>query len=151
MDRRIDVKLNKEINAYNETLFFGLSARQFICSVLAVLIAVGIYFLSKRFLGQETASWLCMVAAAPVAAMGFFRYNGLPAEKLFWAIIKSEILYRGRRVFKSDNYYLYLMILEPKKEVRVGVKNIKKQHSKRKGTHSHPQKRTGIHSHRKNL
>ena len=29
----MEIKINKEIRAYRETLFFGLSVRQFICSV----------------------------------------------------------------------------------------------------------------------
>ena len=33
----MEIKINKEIRAYRETLFFGLSTRQFICSVLAVV------------------------------------------------------------------------------------------------------------------
>lgn len=147
----MEIKINKEICQYRETLFFGLSARQFTCSVLAVAIAVGIYFLTKNLIGKETASWLCMVAAAPVAAMGFFKYNGLTVEKLVWAFIKSEILYAGKRVYKADNYYLDMMSMEPKKEGFAGVKNIKKQYSQRKRTIRHSKKRTGIHPHRKNL
>lgn len=147
----MEIKINKEICQYHETLFFGLSARQFVCSVLAVAIAVGIYFLTKHLIGKETASWLCMVAAAPVAAMGFFKYNGLTAEKLAWAFIKSEILYAGKRVYKADNYYLDMMAMEPKKEGVAGVKNFKKQHSQRKRGLRRTQKRAGIHSHRKNL
>lgn len=147
----MEIKINKEICAYHETLFFGLSARQFLCSVLAVAIAVGIYFFSKGLIGKETASWVCMIGAAPVAAMGFFKYNGLTAEKLAWAFLKSTVFYRGRRVYKADHYYLDLLTMEPKKEVLQGVKNIKEQYRKRKRSLFHSQKRTGIHSHRKDL
>ena len=146
----MEIKINKEICAYSETLFFGLSARQFVCSVLAVGIAAGVYFLGRKVIGEETASWLCIVAASPMAAMGFFKYNGLTAEKLLWAIIKTEILYSGRRVYKADNYYLDLMNAEPR-EARISVKNFKKQRIKRKGSSKNTKKRTGFHSHRKNL
>lgn len=147
----MEIKINKEISEYHETLFFGLSARQFICSVLAIAIAVGIYFLAKNLIGKETANWLCMVAAAPVAAMGFFKYNGLTAEKLAWAIIKTELLYAGRRVYKADNYYLDLMHMEPRTEAKISAENIKKQHFQRKGNAENPKKRTSVHSYRKNI
>ena len=39
----MEIKINKEIRTYRETLFFGLSVRQFICSVLAVSVAVALY------------------------------------------------------------------------------------------------------------
>ena len=88
----MEIKINKEIRAYRETLFFGLSARQFICSVLAVL-------------DRETVSWVCIVGAAPVAAAGFFQYNNLPLEKFLWAFLKSEVIMAGKRVWKAENYY----------------------------------------------
>jgi len=41
----MEIKINKEIRTYQESIFFGLSMRQLICSVFAVGAAVGIYFL----------------------------------------------------------------------------------------------------------
>ena len=56
----MEIKINKEIRAYRETLFFGLSVRQFVCSVLAVGAAVGLYFSLSQVLDRETVSWVCM-------------------------------------------------------------------------------------------
>ena len=50
----MEVKINKEIRDYTESMFFGLSLRQFVFSVLACLIAVGVYFGLKPLLGLET-------------------------------------------------------------------------------------------------
>ena len=58
-------------------MFFGLSVRQLVFALLACGAAVGIYFGCRSFLGTETLSWLCMVGAAPFAALGFIRYNGI--------------------------------------------------------------------------
>ena len=57
----MEIKINKEIRAYRETLFFGLSVRQFVCSVLAVGAAVGLYFSLSQVLDRETVSWVCIV------------------------------------------------------------------------------------------
>ena len=43
----MEVKINKEIRNYTESMFFGLSLRQFIFSVLACGVAVGLYFLLR--------------------------------------------------------------------------------------------------------
>ena len=56
----MEIKINKEIRAYRETLFFGLSVRQFVCSVLAVGVAVTLYFSLSRVLDRETVSWVCI-------------------------------------------------------------------------------------------
>ena len=70
----IEVKIPKEIRQYKESIFFGLSARQFFCSVIAILIAAGVYLLLGKVIGKESASWLCIVLAAPAAMAGFFSY-----------------------------------------------------------------------------
>lgn len=101
----MEIKIPKEVRQHSETIFFGLSTRQFICAVLAVAAAVSTYFLTKRIMGAETASWVCIVAAAPLAAAGFFRYNGLTFEQFLWAVIKSQILCAGSRGFRSENLY----------------------------------------------
>ena len=111
----MEIKINKEIRAYRETLFFGLSVRQFVCSVLAVGVAVALYFSLSRVLDRETVSWVCIVGAAPVAAAGFFQYNGLTLEQFLWAWLKSEVIMAGKRVWKAENYYEEAMKCEVKK------------------------------------
>lgn len=110
-----EIKINKEIRNYKETLFFGLSLRQFACSVLAVGIAVALYFTLRGVLDRETVSWVCIVGAAPVAAAGFFKYNGMTLEKFLWAFLKSEFLLAGNRVWKAENFYLTAIQKEGKK------------------------------------
>ena len=40
----MEVKMNKEIRNYQESMFMGLNLRQCIFSLFAILVAVGIYF-----------------------------------------------------------------------------------------------------------
>ena len=105
----MEVKINREIRNYTESMFFGLTMRQFVFSVLAILVAVGLYFLLKPHFGTETVSWMCILGAAPFAALGFIKYNGMTAEKFVWAWIKSEFLMPKKLVFRSTNTYFELM------------------------------------------
>ena len=41
----MEVKINREIRNYTEAMFFGLSMRQFIFSVCACVVAVGLCLL----------------------------------------------------------------------------------------------------------
>ena len=75
----MEVKINREIRNYTESMFFGLSLRQFVFSLLAVGVAVLLYFVLKPYVGTETVSWMCILGAAPFAAMGFVNYNGMTA------------------------------------------------------------------------
>lgn len=110
----IEVKIPKEVRSHKETIFFGLSVRQFICAVIAVGIAAGIYLGLGGIIGKETASWLCIICAAPAAVAGFFSYNGMSFEQFLWAFLKSEILCAGPRKFRSEN--LHYSMLNRKEE-----------------------------------
>ena len=88
----MEIKIPKEVRDYHENIFFGLNTRQFICSVLAVGVAVGIYFALQPYVGTEEIGWMCILGAAPFAACGFFTYHGMTAEQVLWAWFKSEIL-----------------------------------------------------------
>lgn len=101
----MEVKINREIRNYTESVFFGLSLRQFIFSVLACAVAVIIYFAFKDILGLETTSWICMLGAAPFIAVGFIKYNGMTMEEFAIAWIRSELLVPRQLKFVANNIY----------------------------------------------
>ena len=101
----IEVRINKEVRDYQESLFFGLSLRQFIFSLLAVLVAVGVYFILRATVGTGEIGWLCIVSAFPFAMCGYVRENGMTFERFLLTLIRSQLLYPKRLVFKSENFY----------------------------------------------
>mgnify|MGYP000863927190 FL=1 len=105
----MEVKINKEIRDYTESVYFGLSLRQFIFSILACGMAVILYFVFRPYFGIETLSWLCILGAAPFAAIGFIKYNGMNAEEFLLAYIRSEFLTQKELVFNPTNYYYELL------------------------------------------
>ena len=106
-----------------ESMFFGLSLLQFIFSVLACGIAGGLDFLLKPYLGTETVSWVCILGAAPFAAIGFVKYNGMTAEKFVWAWFKSEFLMPKKLVFHSTNTYYELLKPSIEQKMKEVLKN----------------------------
>lgn len=131
MKTEFEVKINREIRDYTESMFFGLSLRQFIFSVMACGVAVGVYFLLKPALSLETVSWVCILAAVPFAAMGFFTYNGLTAEKLLLAWFRSSILMPKHLSYGNTNVY-WMLLKETKPPKAKKAKHMKKQDRKRK-------------------
>ena len=117
----------KEVREYQEAIFFGLNTRQFVCSVVALGVAVGLYFCLRGVAGAEEIGWVCILGAAPFAACGFFKYHGMTAEQFAWAWIKSTLLYPRRLTFVPED--LYLASLAP-----MGQKRAKKRgHKREKG------------------
>ena len=123
----MEVRINREIRDYTESMFFGLSMRQFFFSALACGIAALIYLVLSPVLGTETTSWICIVAAFPFAAMGFLRYNGMTAERFIAAWIRSTFLIPKVLTFGNPNYY-YAMLIEGSPETA------KKRRFHRRGT-----------------
>lgn len=103
------MRINKEVRDYQESLFFGLSLRQFLFALLAVIVAVGVYFGLRNVVGSGEIGWICVLSAFPFALGGFFSYNGMTLERFILAFIRSELLYPKRLVFKSDNLYAKIM------------------------------------------
>ena len=132
----MEVKINKEIRNYTESMFFGLSLRQFIFSVLACGVAVGLYFLLRPRFGTETLSWVCILGAFPFAAMGFIKYNGMTAAQFVWAWIKSEFLMPKKLMFLPDNLYYETM----KPTIEAHEKGLPTVRKKQKGRTPKPKK-----------
>ena len=128
----MEVKINKDIREFSESIFFGLSMRQFIFSIMACLVAVVLYFLLKPFFGIETLSWVCILGAAPFAALGFVKYNGMTAEEFVKAFIKSEILMPRHLTFNSQNIYAedFKGIID--KKLKQGILKPQKKHKEKK-------------------
>lgn len=103
-------KINKEIREYREAMFWGLTLRQFLFSILGLGISVGIYFLLRGGLGMEAVSWACIFGMLPCAMLGFVTYNKMPAEKFLWAVIKTELLTPKQLMFKPKNICYALFV-----------------------------------------
>ena len=101
----MEININKDIREYTEGVFFGLNLRQLICSGLAVVSAVAVYFGTKDTVSKEIITYLCIFAAAPFAALGFIKYNGMPMEKLFWAWLTDNFLFPRKLTVKANNVY----------------------------------------------
>ncbi len=115
----MEVKINKEIRDYTESIYFGLNLRQFIFSILGCIAAVILYFLLKPYFGIETLSWICILGVIPFAAVGFLKYNGMTAEQFIFAWFKSEFLIPKHLKFDAKNYY-YELLYNKSKENKKG-------------------------------
>lgn len=105
----MEVRINKEVRNYQESLFFGLSLRQLLFALLAVAVAVGVYFGLHPVLGNGEIGWVCILAAFPFALGGFFQYNGMNLEQFLLAFFslgishpKTACVQIGKYVRKTD-------------------------------------------------
>ena len=121
----------KEIRDYQESIFFGLSARQFICSLLAVGVAVGLYFGLRPLVGSEEVGWMCILGAAPFGSLRLFQIPRHDRRTGGLGLVQVGISLSPKKlVFKSDSLYFDAM----KNAIAEGEKLPRK----RKGRNSQP-------------
>ena len=101
----MEVKINREIRDYAESVFFGMSLRQCVFAAAACAVAVALYFGLDPYLGIEELSWICILGAAPFAAVGFLKWHGMTAEQVAWAWVKSVLLTPKRLSAHPENLY----------------------------------------------
>lgn len=75
------------------------------------MVKIKVRFMLKPYVGTETVSWMCILGAAPFAALGFFTYHGMTAEQFLWVWLRSEFLEPRVLTFRPCN--LYYEILKP--------------------------------------
>ena len=111
------VKVPKEIKEYEEKLVLGLSTRQILWGVLAIVSSLISFFGFKFIVGEEFASWITMFIGIPMFACGFLDYQGMPMSK-FLKIVWNY--YRKKQILTYDNGF-------PQKEVNYEKEITKKR------------------------
>lgn len=130
----MEIKINREVRDYKESIFFGLSLRQFICVIISCGLAVLIYFLFRDKLGLEITSWLCIIAAIPFILIGFVKYNGMNFEYIVIEFIYSKFLVPSKLYFSSDNFFDKLTEEYTNNEIRKELKSDKTIFKRRRKT-----------------
>lgn len=103
----IAVRIPEEIKKYKEKIMFGLNARQLICTILTLAICVPLYIFGKKYLSDDTLSWIIILIAMPTLAVGFLKFNGMPMEKFAIAFSKYSVLYPMKRKYVAENAFRY--------------------------------------------
>ena len=110
----IAVRIPEEIRKYKEKIAFGLTARQLISTVLTVAVCVPLYWFGKNYIPEDVLSWLLILIAVPLLAIGWISFqgghvifgsNGMPTEKFFLVWLKFEALYPRMRKFHTNNVF----------------------------------------------
>ena len=76
---------------------------------------------------MEITSWLCILGAAPFAAIGFISYQSMTMEKIIYEIFRSLLLKKAELLDKPFNLYYELAKPIIKKQIKENTKrNVKK-------------------------
>ena len=89
----IEVDVPVEIEDYKEKIIFGLSLRQLCCLSLAIVLSIVSYLLCTQILKMtmDAASYVIIIEALPLMALGFIRKDGQPFEKYIKLMIRHRL------------------------------------------------------------
>ena len=76
--------------------------------VLAALVAVPIYFLTRKSLGNDIALVLLITTALPFFFFALYEKNGQPPEKMLKNYIRVRFLTQQARPYRTDNRFAAL-------------------------------------------
>lgn len=78
----IKADIPQDVTEYKEQFFFGLTIRQFVCGIAMIALAVLTFLIGRNFISTDILMYIVILEVAPLAAVGFMRYNGMPFEKI---------------------------------------------------------------------
>lgn len=129
-ERMLYVKVPKEIKEYEEKMIAGLSTRQLLWGLLAIISSVVSYFLFSLIIGSEIASWITIFIGIPLFACGFIDYQGMPMSKFIKVFFnyyskKQLLLYENECIDMEDNEYEKTFSRKQKRNAAKERKNLR--------------------------
>ncbi|GFI15845.1 hypothetical protein IMSAGC009_01005 [Lachnospiraceae bacterium] len=106
----------------------GLSAKQLVYSILALLSGCVIVFLLYEKIGLTFSCYVAVPIVAPIALCGFYSYNGMGFREVFTRYIRS--IFRNKAlVFQSSGYREMVSEIKAKEEAekRAAVRKAKEE------------------------
>lgn len=69
------IEINKDIDKYQETLAFGLTAKQLFYSIASILVGSGIIVLLYPYIGLTISAYVAIPVVSPIALCGFYTFH----------------------------------------------------------------------------
>lgn len=83
----IKADVPQDVTEYKEQFFLGMTGRQLVCVVLMLILAVATFLFGRNFVTSDILVYLIILEVAPLAAVGFLKYNGMGIEKIAVKVI----------------------------------------------------------------
>ena len=94
----IKADVPQDVTEYKEQFFFGMNSRQLICSVLMIALAVLTFLVGSKFISTDILVYITIFEIAPLAAVGFLKYNGMGFEKIAATVTDFYVSNQRRRM-----------------------------------------------------
>ncbi|SEV85128.1 PrgI family protein [[Clostridium] fimetarium] len=126
------IEVNKDVDRYQESVAFGLSAKQLIFSAASLISGSGIVLLLYPYIGITGSAYVAIPVVAPIALGGFYSYNGMSfynvmQRKLHMMFGNKALVYVSTESEASIKTYQVVEVGKCKKSVRPVEQNQNKK------------------------
>lgn len=94
----IKADVPQDVTEYKEQFFFGMNSRQLIYSVLMIAPVVLTFLVGSKFISTDILVYITIFEIAPLAAVGFLKYNGMGFEKIAATVMDFYVSNQRRRM-----------------------------------------------------
>lgn len=99
------VDIIKDFSGVSRKVVFGLTKRQLITIIAAMLMGLPCYFLTRPIIGLS-AVFLMMALMIPVFLVGFYpAKDGIPIEKRLANFIRAKYIRPAKRPYRTETIY----------------------------------------------
>ena len=109
----LQIKINKEIRDIEEDIYWGMSRRKLVSSVLCFVIVLGVFMaMWKNGFSLDIACVIASICGMPIGAFGFIKWHGMTFEKALLSIAfneltPKELVFKGKNI-QADEFDLYI-------------------------------------------
>ena len=98
----MNISINKDIERYKESIVMGLTAKQLICSVIALALGAGIVLSTYKYVGLTVSVYIAIPVVAPIALNGTEAYVS-STDSAAWYLAQNIVTEIVRRTSTKYN------------------------------------------------
>ena len=107
----LEVKIPKEIKDYKSKLVYGLTVRQVVAIICALLVGVPLGVFGARYIPQDYLLWLVILSVTPIILWGFITYKGMRFEE-YAKVLYKFFMFPQKRVYEDVNVNYFCFVHE---------------------------------------
>ena len=128
------VSVPRDLSRVRDKIIFGLTKRQVICFLLAALVGVPLFFVTKKITENVSAATLVMMAIMmPFFFIALYEKDGMNCETILHHMIQWRFKRPRTRPYMTENYYdAYMRQKKLEEEVEdIVISHVQKEKEKK--------------------
>lgn len=105
----IEIKIPKEINQYEAKAVGPFTLRQFFSLAACLPFCIGLFLLTKPYIGVDMAGFVAMVPGGVAYLFGWCKPYGMRFEVYMKTTFVNAFLAPRKRLYKTENFYADLL------------------------------------------